>query len=359
MNPQPRVPAGTRTSGQPSGGRWASKPVPDIDNGAGFDSGVLCSAACRTKHTVKLWGLSTTFERSISDNGEVSVTTDCDDPTLLLLARKGDKDYWCGNTWTNNHEDRRTWSADIACRMLDEGLVATTNRAGDEDGSGIRLVMDFATSNVSRDSYSTPHVLTAAVAQIRTLRLLQSMAPTNGWETKLDAYRLPRDSQTLLSDRFTDVLNVYSTLPRPPWTDPPGVPWGLQHTAGHATSTHDGTDVFVGEHSDLIWRALTEPDHHGNSPLKEGIPIWSDGFDGPGRSEMLAAAALYDNIAEQQLTTGLFDGVDPEQRHCVQERIQEWFRLELNPPFGDRSRWTVEQTERIKGFVDLVEALEP
>ena len=340
MTSQPRQPAGMRTSGEPTGGRFASKTVPDINNDVGFNTGIG-DVNDWTSRKAKLWGLTTTFTRRINSNGEVTVTTSCDDPAMILLARKGDGEYWSDENWRQHREDRRMWSADIARQMLQDGHVAT----GDDD-DGITTVMTAATSASKARNRSGKNCLTGLVAQIRGLRLIESMAPATGWNTKLGGYWLKRNNM-LLWEGYQAVTRVYNRLPQPPWAD--GAPWGPQEVAGHAT-TIDGEPIFVGEQGDLLWRALTETDHRGMSPLKEGLVSTAS-------SEMFAAAVLYDETAAYQLTHGLFDGWnhDVDNRAVAQSRVQERFSEELNPP----CRWTDTQQQRLREFVHTVEALEP
>ena len=72
----------------------------------------------------------------------VTVSTDCDVPSLVLLARKGNPEYWNGDIWFNHTKDRRVWSADIVHRMLEEGHVAT-GTLGD-GGTGPQVAVDAA-----------------------------------------------------------------------------------------------------------------------------------------------------------------------------------------------------------------------
>ena len=103
---------------------------------------------------------------------------------------------------------------------------------------------------------------------------------------------------------------------------------------------------------------MTETNDRGLSPLQHGI-VSSQG------SEMFAAAALYDKTAEHQLTTGLFDTwnhnsdsrsvTDVDDRIVAKQRVVERFEETLKEP----CRWTDEQQERLRGFVTIVEALNP
>ena len=107
------------------------------------------------------------------------------------------------------------------------------------------------------------------------------------------------------------------------------MPWGAQEVAGHATATEIGwydpdsdggvgQPMFVGEHGDLLWKAVTETTSSGLTPLKIGL--WRHGSDA---SEQIAvAAALYDETAREQLTTELFVGVDNgEHRTAMRTNI--------------------------------------
>ena len=271
---------------------------------------------------------------------------------MLLLARKGDVGYWSGERW-NNNEQRSIWSADICRRMLQEGLVATGYESG---ADGVCAVMAAACSKNRRHWVDGPHGLSAVVAQIRGLRLLQSMTGLSpDWETTFGGHKMPY-VDGLLDGCFHDTTLIYQKLTRPPWgtATPPGTPWGPQTVAGQAT-TIDGTDVFVGETGGLIWRALTETDITGMSPLKQGINSlrWSS-----LKSELVTAAALYDNIAEQQLTTGLFDGIDSDHRKYVRKNVRSAFVSQL-PPEATQCRWTEDQQFRIRLFIKTVDSQKP
>ena len=349
-------------------GRWASKAAPDINQGdLGFNntSAAIGPVNDWTERVVKIWGLQTKFTRTAgtdtNDNPVVSVTTNCDDPALVLLARKNNGDYWSGNTWFEHRSDRRVWAADLACRMLEEGFVATGGGAG---SNAIRVAMSAAASpqdrivrNVDGDRFG-PYTLTGVIAQIRGLRLIQSMAPPAGWRTKLGGCDIPTNTRKLLTKCLMDTLVMYNSLPRPPWdiTDPPHPPWGPQPTAGHATS-HAGHPVFVGEHSDLVWRALTETDHYGRSPLTETLREHDD--LSRAVQHMIVAAALYDDTAERQLTTGLFDGeVDERERRRLRNLALDVFDYALNPAFKE-CRWTSNQQSQIRGLRLVVGGLKP
>ena len=362
MNSQPRQPAGVS-----EGGRFTNKGVPDNNNNdnIGFnpDNAVVGPSHDWGQRTAHTWGLSTTFTRTVepTDNGgEVTVVSvDCDDPAVMLLAHKNDGEYWSGNTWSEDHQTRRSWTADIAARMLEEGLVGV----GYWEGDPIRDAMSAASSPQNRKPLHRvprygPRALTAVVAQIRGLRLLQSMAPAEGWRTKLGGYKLPGDAPMLLSFCFHDTLVMYVGLPQPPW-EPDGVAWGPQPTAGHATNS-DGHDMFVGENGDLVWKALTETDRYGWSPLTETLRRGDISRRG---KELVVVAALYDETAQYQLTHGLFDVADRWDRRRIQQHALEALNHALNPgslpdPHHEHC-WTPEQTEQIHGFIKTVEGLKP
>ena len=363
MTVQPRRPAGGRCAGVSEGGRFASKTVPDVTDTVGFNDDTVETPLGWTERTVTQWGLRTTFTRSVNDAGEVSVTADCDDPSLMLLTRKGDFRYWSDETWQTNYEERRLWCADIARQMLEEGLVATGLLNGDAGipNVGIRAAMTFASSPRNRKPITPvlrfePHTLTGLVAQIRGLRLLQSMAPPVGWRTKLGGYDLPYEGAVLLYEHFNIVAGLYRWLRHPPW-QPDGVEWGSQTAAGHATTVNDD-DIFVGEHGDLVWCALTETDRHGMSPLKTALQA-PELVGDDANKEMICAAALYDETAEAQLTTGLFDGAGGhERREGLKRNALGVLNHALNPTSSELG-WTPEQQDQIRGFITAVEALNP
>ena len=233
--------------------------VAEFDNGNEPDGAVVGPPNGWHQLAVNLWRKQIVFERKVNEDGAVTVTCDCDDPSMMMLARKNDAAYWSNNVWSKHLKDRRLWSADIACRMLTEGLVATGRGVYDR---GIQEAMEAASSPRNRRKHkNNVHTLTNAVAQIRGLRFVQSMMPAKHcYGTTLGGYNVPFNAAGLLNGWFNYVRGVYSRLPRPPWDD--GVAWGPQETAGHATDVYTGEDVFVGEHSDLMWRALTETDRH-------------------------------------------------------------------------------------------------
>ena len=52
------------------------------------------------------------------------------------------------------------------------------------------------------------------------------------------------------------------------------------------------------------------------------------------QTEMVVAAALYDKTAEEQLTTGLFDGLNPSRLPAAQPKVLAGFNAALNPARG-------------------------
>ena len=292
------------------------------------------------------------------NNKVVTITADCDPPDMLLLARKGDIDYWSGDNWLDD-DGVRCWCVDIAVNMLRDGLVATYPTSW--DSYGIECVLQAPLTHVLPKQRGGPHILSEQVALVRALRLIQSMTAgtSRHWETWLTARRLPREAPKLLTDIADRILCEYDLLPQPPWQD--GVPWGPQPVAGNAT-TKTGNGMFVGEQSDLIWRALTESDYYGRSPLKAALMArrWEPKLDGSKvAGELITAAALYDQQAACQLTHGLFDGCsDVEQRRELKVNGLEVLGHALNPTDGD-SRWDEEQQDRLCGFIDIIEALNP
>ena len=372
------MPAGGRPGGVSVGGRWTHKQVPDIEDDVFFDEPVPMVGERHNwdQLTVHVWGTSTTFTRTVgtntAGNNVVSVNADCDPPGMLMLARKGDGSYWENNRdtgrdmyWTSDVHDRRIWAAGITCRMLEEGFVHVDGTGVD----GILAVMQAASTKKRLQTQGTPHVLGAVVAQLRGFRLIESMQPTTGGGTNFGGYSIPDPMGIVPHDRFNDICDVYAKLQRPPWEDP-AMPWGAQPVAGHAT-TINSEDCFVGEKGDLLWRALTETDLSGLSPLKmrlvdpdvAGEPaVRLDGVNIPPSfsltNEMITAAGLYDNTAQRQLTTGLFDAIPAYNRRYLQIHMLSVFEQQLNPDTGT-SRWTTQQLQRIRGFIDTVEALEP
>ena len=341
------------------------------DNDLNFDAGTAtCAIGPPTDwsiRTVRVEDSEVVFTRTVSTdpvgNPVVSIESDCDDPAVMLLTKKGDSDYWNGDVWSQDHRTLLLWCADITLQMLREGLIATDGRwldAFKDDSDGIRAAM-HAAGRVHYGSTAGPHGLTGTVAMIRGLRLLQTMAPSDYWEMKLGGYEIPGDVRQMLKDSFYAASRVYSALPQPPWGHDP--PWGPQRIAGHATE-QTGAEVFVGEQGDLIWRALTETDRYGRSALKEGMSresmlSWmTKPADTTTLQEMVVAAALYDETAEQQLTTGLFDGVDDWNRPDLRDDTLEVFADVLDPPDGAPCRWTANQRTRIRSFVDVVEGLD-
>ena len=363
MTSQPRIPAGARHGDVSAAGRFTHKTVPDVKaDDLGFnddDSGAVGVCNDWDRRAVRVGNSRVVFNRVVGTDNDgntvTAITTDCDPPDMLLLARKGDVDYWSEDNWRKNHNDRKLWCADIAVNMLREGLISTGHETGVD---GLRSVVS-ATNSVNSLPRWGFHVLTSAVAQIRAVRFLQSMTNrSERWRTHFGGTVIPGGVNVLMRERFEQAFSVYKCLRRPPWTH--GMPWGQQDVAGHATTMYDDP-MFVGENSDLLWRALTETDHYGMSPLKAGVcnvrnlrqhqhrRLWTN--------EMVAAAALYDDTAAEQLTTGLFEGVHPGVRAEVRTYVLDAFDEQLNPEDSE-CRWTPEQQERIRGFAALVERLE-
>ena len=354
MNSQQRHKVGARTGGTATGGRYTTKPTPTIKSGdVDFDTaptGVSCE---RDTYIVELWGMSTTFTRTVDEAGTVTVTVDCDDPSVLLLAKKGDGEYWSFDNWREHKHETRLWTAEITRRMLQEGFVATESSNHRADTEGIATAMVSPISKHYAELVDQPHFLTSVVALLRGLALLQSMAgDLPGWSTELSGKEVPHNTPGLMLDCFFDVSEVYHRLTKPPWQD---------SAAGYAT-TNDGYDVFVGENGDLVWRALTETDHYGSSPLKHAVAEWGVKADHDlitsADHGMITAAVLHDETAQQQLTHGLFEGVDPTDRRQVRRAAVDMFSGQLNPT--DRvCCWTPTQQTRLQRFIETVEALKP
>ena len=128
--------------------------------------------------------------------------------------------------------------------------------------------------------------------------------------------------------------------------------------------------MFVGENGDLLWRAVTETDHHGWSPLKETL---SESYRVAGWW-LPVTAALHDETAAYQLTHGLFDGAaDVQQRRELKTNALVALNNVLNPPDDDQwthsqkartrmfreRKWTAAELDRIRSFIDTIEALQP
>ena len=371
MTSQRRCAAGSHRGGVSEGGRYATKPVPDlVDSELGFSNQQAGPSDDWTERKVKLWGLTTTFTRTVDDDGTATVAPSCGPAELVLLAHKGDHAYWVGKTWWKDNKTRRVWAADITCRMLEEGFVGV----GDDTGDGIRAAMTAAASPKKRDpSYQKPsvryrdgtnstttvaygpHTLTGVVAQIRGLRLVQSMAPADGGSLTFGGFQLRSGAERILLRCFEDAATMYEHLRRGFRTD--GPPWDPQPPTGYA-ATGRRAEVFVGEHGDLLWRALTETDLHGRSPLKETL-MWKLGARNDSRREIIAAAMLHDECAAEQLTTGLFDSVDSGlHRSELKARVLTVLSDVLYPTTG-QCRWTEEQQDRLRGFDETVRALNP
>ena len=355
-----RQPAGARTSGVAVGGRWTSKTAPAVnETDIGFnDETNIGSPHEWDKRTVDCLGARTVFTRSVTTdvdgNEVVSVTTNTEDPAMFLLARKGDVDYWSQNRWAKHRKDRQIWTAEITRQMLEQGLVATRQILGDD---GTRTAMTAASTPTDGEWQDGPHTLTGTVAQIRGLRLIQSTAPKQSHGSKLGGHDINTRVDAMLRDRFAEAAFLYGSLPRPPW-EPDGVAWGPQTVAGHATDRY-GNEVFVGENGDLLWRALTETDYYGRSPLKQALvngDLTTDWFkmDFGAETAMIVDAAVYDKTAETQLTTNLFNGVPPRKQGPLRNQMMQICFAQLN-----RTSWTLEQRDRIRGFVDTLEALKP
>ena len=370
---QPRQPVGTRQGDVPVGGQYTHKTVPTVEPGdvdLGLDEPVVGPVKDWNQRSGKVWGLQTTFERvvetDVDGNDIVTVTTDCEPPDMLLLARKGDASYWSNDfrkkhptdpwsktqPWAQNHKDRRIWCSDITRRMLQEGLVSTT--AGRYAVDGIRAAMHAAGSPKQLSKQATPHRLTETVAQIRGVRLIESMrgdiVEHPGFV--VGGYDLPGDINDWLYARYVDVYRIYKSLSQPPWdtTNPAGVPWGPQTVAGNATNIA-GVAVFVGEHSDLIWRALTETTLDGWTPLKAGI---KKGVNPGIYQQLIVAAALYDETAERQLTTDLFV---PGARRSLHASVLWAFKNALNPAVGE-CRWGSTHQDQIRGIITVLEDMD-
>ena len=131
---------------------------------------------------------------------------------------------------------------------------------------------------------------------------------------------------------------------------------GPQEVAGHANMHQSSRPVcFVGENNDLMWRALTETTLHGWSPLKTAIT--DPRVLSLHAKDMVAAAVLYDETVENQLTNELFDGVATNLRGVAQSNALIVFNHALNTSDRER-RWTSAQRDRLREFIDTVEGLE-
>ena len=245
-----------------AGGQFASKTVPaTADNKVGFNDPAAIGPPCGwDERVVKVSGIETTFNRSVED-GVVTVTVDCDDPAVLLLARKGDAEYW-SVIWHKNNRDRRLWASDITRQMLEEGLVAT------DDSDGVHTAATAASSTGSRRATMRgAHALTAVVAQIRGLRLIESTAPATGWATKLGGYTIPGAERRLLDSCFSTARYVYRGLPLPSWCTE------AVRTAqrdGYVTNG-DGADVFVGENGDPVVACVDRNPQRWSHPYESSV----------------------------------------------------------------------------------------
>ena len=134
----------------------------------------LVRRATGDKRTARVGHLHAVFERTVEtgDDGNkvVTITTNCDPPEVMLLARKGDAGYWSDDIWYLNREDRRMWCADITLTMLQQGLISTSPSPGTDDG--VRAAMKAASNQHQPIGLGAPwgHSLTEVVAQIRGLR---------------------------------------------------------------------------------------------------------------------------------------------------------------------------------------------
>ena len=114
---------------------------------------------------------------------------------------------------------------------------------------------------------------------------------------------------------------------------------------------------------------VTETDRFGMSPLKQAVLSPNTrGVAGVHQSEVIVAAALYDETAEQQLTTELFEGVGATNRDMMRTNMLKVFGEALNTSQFETTAghhrdgtclWDQPQQNRIRGFIDLVEALNP
>ena len=88
-------------------------------------------------------GTATVFVRTVNADGTVEVSTDTDDPSVWMLAHKGDETYWNDDHWTKQHQDRRLWSAPIVAAMTEQHLVAVDDTG---HGSGVNAAMTAVSS---------------------------------------------------------------------------------------------------------------------------------------------------------------------------------------------------------------------
>ena len=282
MNSQPRQPAGVS-----EGGRFANKPVPDINTDVGSnhepDRGTVYPPNEWDTNPVQDYlGLWTVFTRTVETNnaGEtvVTVTTDCDPADMLLLARKGDDNYWSGDLWVNNREDRRIWSADICRRMLEEGLVATDGAANtyQPTNKGAYHAMQAASNPVRGGWETSPHVLTGVVAQIRGLRLLQSMMSNTETGFVFGGTGIPVGLDGLLRARFNNVSSEYHLLSPPPWNN--SAPWGPQQ----------------------VWRVRNQPRRRRSVPRRKRR---SD-MAGTHRNRSSRSVAAQSSVGRRRLSMG-------------------------------------------------------
>ena len=216
------------------------------------------------------------------------------------------------------------WCAEIVRQMSEEGLVAC-------DVEAIQTAMTAA-GDPQELTRETPHFVSVVIAQIRGLRLIESMASqSHRWSTKFGGRDIPQETSDLMAGWFNVVCNMYRSV-------------------HHRQPTADIKNSVVGEHGDLLWRALTETDHHGSSLLKTRL-LQLAPFTEPAK-DMTVDAALHNTTVAQQLTHGLFDGIDPTRCGYLRMRVRNIFR------HGSKTgRYTDEQLQRIQEFIDIVDAL--
>ena len=109
--------------------------------------------------------------------------------------------------------------------------------------------------------------------------------------------------------------------------------------------------MFVGEQGDLLWRALTEPARGGLSPLKQGLINDNVVYTA---KDMVAAGALYDETVAAHLTTDLTTGVEGAFVDSLRTNVHAAFTEALNPGIGE-CRWTEEQQDKLRGFIEVLE----
>ena len=305
MGIQPRRPAGTTT-----GGQFTINTAPTFDGQPQF---VNQPETCSESWSVEYDGTETTFTR----HPDGSVTSNVDDPSLWMLAHKGDRTYWHEDRWRKNPDDLRAWSSELVAGMLQDGLVPVVDETNTQCVDGVSAVMHAATDQPQplRGVYA----LCESVAKIRALRFVQSMMPQPGMPCWLDigGWRIPAGTYGFLQERVHDVRSVFSTLPRNVWS-----------TGGDGFVT-DSDTVFVGPGGDLLWRALTETDFYGQSPLMSvlrqdsGSLSRSESLRRGSAKVMVAAGVLCDSVMRQQVTVDVVRGLEPQRRVAVQNRVVE------------------------------------